>query len=377
MSADSGGEKTELPTPKKERDAREKGQVAKSQDVVSTASLASVVAYIWFNGSLIYARLEDMFDKVVMIRAHGEFKAIVVEALTVVGQYASGLMFPILLITVVSALFATYSQIGFMFVIESLQPKLDNISFLSGCKRIFSMKQVVEILKGIVKISFLSSLLYFVIRDSLASYMSSFACGMPCIFAITVEVMRKMLLYTFLAFGIVAGLDFMYQRYSHTKSLMMSLDEVKREMKESEGDPEIKGQRKQLFQEMIMGDGGERAKQGTAVVINPTHFAVVIHYVPDTTPLPVITAKGRNKDAYYLRVEAEKAGVPVFRNVELARALYATAEIDAFIPEELFGVIAEVLVWVAHNREMLYKGPLRHGVIDMDSGDHTKPYDSL
>jgi len=370
------GEKTELPTPKKERDAREKGQVAKSQDVVSTVSLASVVAYIWFSAGSIYLAMEAMLDKAAILSV-GNFNSVVYSALVVMGQDGLKLIWPILLLTIVAVMASTYFQIGFLVVFDSIQPKLDHLSPLAGFKRIFSMKQLLEILKGILKIAFLSTLLYFIIKDALGSYLSSFPCGILCIFGITVEILKKMFIYTFIVFSAVAAFDFMYQRYSHTKNLMMTLDEVKRETKESEGDPEIKGKRKQLFQELVMSDQAEKVSQGTAVIINPVHLAVVIYYVADVTPLPMVTAKGRNKDAYYLRSQAEKIGVPVFRNVELARALYATAEINGFIPEELFGVVAEVLVWVSHNKEKLYKDPLRHGAIDMDNGDHNKPYSSL
>jgi type III secretion protein U len=177
-------------------------------------------------------------------------------------------------------------------------------------------------------------------------------------------------MFAALAFVIVALADLAYQRHAHTKSLMMTKEEVKREYKESEGDPLIKGKRRQLAQELAMSDSGHAARKGTAVVVNPTHFAVVLSYRPDELPLPIVTAKGRNIQAHFLRCQAEEAGVPVFRNVALARALFATAEIEHPIPDELFDAVAEVLAWVAKNKHLLYNGPLDHGVIDMDADDH-------
>ena len=146
-------------------------------------------------------------------------------------------------------------------------------------------------------------------------------------------------------------------------------EEVKREFKESEGDPHIKQKRKQLAQELIFGDGGAAGKS-SAVVINPTHLAVAIAYRPEEMPLPMVVAKGRNERAVTIRAAAEEAGVPIFRNILLARTLFADVEVDAFIPDQLFDVVAEVLVWVKMHRDELYKGPLQHGVIDMDAGDH-------
>src|SRR5262249_37576465 len=123
-------------------------------------------------------------------------------------------------------------------------------------------------------------------------------------------------------------------------------------------------------QELVMSDSGHAARKGTALVVNPTHFTIVLSYQPERLPLPIVTAKGRNFQAHYLRAQAEEAGVPVFRNVPLARALYADAQINEFIPDELFDAVAEVLAWVAKNRDLLYQGRLNHGVIDMDAGDH-------
>ena len=159
-------------------------------------------------------------------------------------------------------------------------------------------------------------------------------------------------------------------RKAHTKSLMMTKHEVKREYKENEGDPMIKGQRRQLAQELIMSENVSNARKATAIVVNPTHFAVAIRYEPEKFKLPRVTAKGRNLIAGLIRAEAEKAGVPVFLNVPLARALFANTEINDHIPENLFKPVAEILVWVSRNKHALYQGPRDAGAIDMEKGDH-------
>jgi len=368
----SSGEKTELPTPKKERDARAKGQVARSQEVVTAVSLFSAVAYLWFTWDITNARLTVLFDQVALLAREGDFRA---NALT--GVYAAAweimiIMAPLLGIVLLAGIGVNYFQVGSLFTFQTIMPKGEKISPASGFKRIFSMKQLVELLKSVVKIVVLSILLYFVIRDAIAPYVGSFECGIPCIGDITVATLGKTLVYSALAFTVVALADFVYQKRSHTKSLMMTKDEVKREYKESEGDPHIKGKRKQLAHELAMGDGGAAARKGTAVVVNPTHFAVVVEYRPEKMPLPVVTAKGRNLQAAYLRGEAEGAGVPIFRNVSLARALYADARLYEPIPDELFDAVAEVLAWVSKNERALYKGRLPHGVIDMDVDDHRR-----
>lgn len=369
MSGQSSGEKTEQPTPKKERDARNKGQVARSQEVVTTVTLASVIAYIWMNWQSTFDRLVGLIDQITAF--HGQdFRTSAFRGIAIAFADGVAIVLPVLGIVIVSGIFSNYLQFGSIFAFENIMPKLEKVNPAQGVKKIFSMKQLVETLKSIIKIVFLSILLFYVIRSAISPYLNSLTCGMPCLVQVTGSILLETLLFTGLAFVVVAGLDFMYQRHTHTKSLMMTKDEVKREYKESEGDPVVKGQRKQLAQELVMSDGVERTKKSTALVVNPTHFAVAIDYRPGKTPLPTVVAKGRNLHAHQLRAEAELAGIPVFRHPPLARALYADTDIDAYIPDEWFGIVAEILTWVEHNKELLYKTPLQHGALDMEAGDH-------
>lgn len=365
-----GGEKTELPTPKRIRDARAKGNVAKSQEVVTTMSLFGVVAFIWGTWGTTMEKLFGLFNEIALLSV-GDFSVNSTNAIEIVKRDIMGIMIPILGVVIFAGVAANYFQVGAIFALEAMMPSLEKISPGAGFKRIFSMKQVIETLKSIAKIVFLSVLLYYVVRDAIGAYISSLACGMPCLTNITSEMLFKTLTNSALAFLIVALADFAYQKYTYTKGLMMSKEEIKREYKESEGDPHVKGHRRQIAQELAMGgDSGHAAKKGTAVVVNPTHLAVVLMYRKGEMPLPAVTAKGRNMQAHYLRTQAEEAGVPVFRNVGLARALYADTGVNEYIPDELFDAVAEVLAWVQRHEDELYKGRLNHGVIDMDAGDH-------
>jgi type III secretion protein U len=367
--SETTAEKTEPPSLKKIRDARAKGQVAKSQEVVTTVSLTAVMATIWFTWTSTMATWIELFDQIASM-ASGDFRANAANALELLFRQSAIILLPIMGVTILAGVAANYVQIGSIFAFESLMPKFEKVSPGAGFKRIFSMKQVVEILKALAKIIFLSTLLYFVIRSAIGPYIASLVCGLPCQISITVSMLEQLLLYSALAFVIVAALDFMYQRYSYTKGLMMSKEEKKREYKESEGDPHVKRHRKKLAHELIMSDSGQKARTATAVVVNPTHVAIVLDYDADKLKLPNVTAKGLGPHAHYLRAEAEHAGVPVFRNISLARALYATTDVEEIVPDELFDAVAEVLVWVKNNRHLLYAGPLDHGVIDMDAGDH-------
>lgn len=368
MSGETG-EKTEQPTPKKQRDARQKGQVARSQEVVTTISLFGVLLTIWALGGDTWARLITLLDVVALLAASNDAQALQT-GLASVYDLSVSVLAPVLGVTVLLAIAGNYIQVGSLFSFETITPKLEKISIIKGAKRIFSMKQLVEMLKSIFKIVFLSLLLYFVIKAAIGPYMVAINCEMICISNVTVSILWQMIIFTGLAFIIVAMLDFVYQRHSHTKSLMMSKEEVKREYKESEGDPIVKGARKQLANQLIMGDVKKQVPRSSAVVVNPTHLAVAIRYKEGQTPLPIIVAKGRDQVAYEIRTEAELAGVPIFRNVPLARQLFADCEVDDYVPDELFGVIAEILAWVQRNEARLYDGRLDHGVLDMEREDH-------
>ncbi|WP_181705364.1 type III secretion system export apparatus subunit SctU [Chthonobacter rhizosphaerae] len=365
----SSGDKTEQPTPKKLRDARAKGQVARSQDVVTAASLIAVIGVLAATFPGMLERMIAMMDHVAAT-PDGDYRAVVWAAILFVSRETIIIMAPVLLVCIVAAIAANYFQVGPLFAFEGAKPSLEKISPSAGFKRIFSMKQLVETLKSILKIVFLTVLLTIVLEKAIGPYITAMPCGMPCILAITSSVLSDVLVYTALAFIVVALADFAYQKRSHTKSLMMTKEDVKREYKESEGDPHVKGMRKQLAHELVMSDAGAATRKSTALVVNPTHFAVAIRYVPDETPLPMVVAKGRNLTAYYLRAQAEEAGVPVFRNAPLARALHAEAELGGYVPDDLFDAVAEVLAWVDRHRDRLYDGRLTHGDIDMEAGDH-------
>ena len=358
------GEKTELPTPKKERDAREKGQVAKSQEVVITSTLFAVIAYVWVMAPTIIQQLTEAI-KFPTYR-DGEFEFAAIGRMNEIFDLMVLILLPILGVVILVAVAANMGQFGFLMSSDQIMPKAEKISPLAGMKRIFSAKQLIETLKNILKIVILSSLLYFALKENLGELLDLIYCGMGCVGQITNLMMGDIFRYSALAFIVIAGFDFMYQRHTHTKSLMMTKDEVKREYKESEGDPHIKGERKQIAQELAMGDGGA-VKKASAIVVNPTHYAVAILYDKERAPLPITTAKGVDGRAALIRGEAEAAGVPIFSSPLLARRLFADAAINQPIPIELFEAVAEIFVWVERNRDGLYGGkPLNHGVIDLE-----------
>lgn len=338
-------EKTEQPTPKKLRDARKKGQVAKSKEISSAAGIIGLFGVIWLAWGFYIDNLKEMiliptgfyevpFEQALPSVLAGVARKFIILSLPAV---AAGLVLGVL---------SNFFQIGGLFAIESIKPDIKKINPVQGFKKIFSLNNLVELIKSIIKILFLSILLWMVIKDAVDSLLKMPHAGLGGIMTILPAVMMKIVIYTSFAFIVVAIADFFFQKYMHVKKLKMSKDEVKREYKEMEGDPIIKGKRKQLHRELAMNDTVQKARKANVIVTNPTRLAVAIYYDKDETPLPIVLTKGENLLAKRIIEVAQEEGIPIMQNVPLARDLYEHGDVDQYIPSELIEPVAEVLKWV-------------------------------
>lgn len=335
----------EKPTPKKLREARKKGQVAYSKDVTQTILLLAIFGYFIGNGASITA------DLAVLVQVPGQvvdlpFHIALEVAVAEIGRIAIRILVPILLIALAMGIFADMIQVGVNFAFEAVKPSGKKLNVAANAKNLFSKKNLVEFIKNIVKVTFLSVLIFLVVRGSLDTLMLVPPGGVPAIIAALGGLVSKIMAYTAVAYIIVAGFDLAFQRFHHTKELMMSKDEVKREYKEMGGDPHIKGKRKQLHQELMTTNMVEQTRKASVVITNPSHIAVALYYNRDETPLPVVMAKAEGAVARRIMQVAEEEGIPIMRNVDLARALYAEAELNQYVPSDLLEPVAEVLRWV-------------------------------
>ena len=343
-------EKTEQPTSKKLRDAREKGQVANSKDVASTALLVALFAYFFIAWDWIYEscleliRLPAEFYDVPFAEAYPEIIAASVTKILL-------LTLPVLGVVMVVGVAANYFQIGALFVLEPMKPDLKKLNPVDKAKQIFSIKNLVEFAKSVFKVAFLGILLFLLIRDSLSALVEVPYSGLDGVLVLLGKLMFLVAIYTSFVYIVIAAIDFGFQRWQHNKQLMMSKDEVKREYKEMEGDPTIKSKRKQLHQEMVMSDNVEKTKKSTVLVTNPTHRAIAIYYEEGETKLPMIMAKGEGALAERMIAAAKEAGIPIMQNVPLAHDLFDHGHIEQYIPTELIEPIAEVLRWVQQIQE--------------------------
>ena len=344
------GNKTEQPTPKRLRDARKKGQVAKSREVASSAVIAGLFAYIWLRWDFMFETAKEMVLLPASLYRTDFMKALEV-LLKGIFIKMTLLVLPVVLIAMTCALVANLFQVAILFAFEPVKPDLKKIDPMQGIKKIFSKNNFMELLKSSVKIAFLGFLVFSIIKGAIRPLVELPCLGPGGVPVLLQALTKKLAIYGLGAFVLVAVADFFWQRHSHMKKLMMTKDEVKQEYKEMEGDPIIKSRRRQLHKEMVMNDTIQRARKATVIITNPTRLAVALFYDKEKTKLPVVISKGQDFVARKILEVAEEEGIPVMQNVPLAHSLYEDVEIDKYIPSDLIEPVAEVLRWVQQIKE--------------------------
>ncbi|MGI9284307.1 MAG: type III secretion system export apparatus subunit SctU [Pseudomonadales bacterium] len=344
MSGDDSGEKTEKPTSKKLRDARKEGNVAKSKDLSQT-----VTTLIW---ALIFAGLGGLYaDRMggLLEQAWVEISDLSPQAMLELSVSAGKVLLlltvlPLALVSVIGIL-AEFMQAGPVLSFKKITPQGSHVNPAEGLKRVFSMDNLFETFKAIAKTAVLIAIVTLLLLTHLDE-----ALELPRSDVLSYAKLDHYLLLSLMAWVVALFLffsiaDWLYQKYSHEKKLRMSMHDIKEEHKEQEGDPQIKGKRKQLHKQLATQNVQQMARKASAVVVNPTHIAVALYYQPEETVVPMITVKGEGDMARLIREAAEEAGVPIMRNFMLARQLNFRGDEDDFVPQDLFDAVAEVLVW--------------------------------
>jgi type III secretion protein U len=341
----SSGEKTEQPTDKKLRDARKRGQIAKSNDVTTTFVTVFVLAAVAYVFETVVRKFRELFAGGISVmnnEAASAFSTMTGDAL----QTLILVILPIAVACIVGTLAGSYFQFGFVFAPESMKPDLNKLNPIEGTKKIFALKNLMEFVKSLLKVSIFTILMYVIIKGSIDPLMQ---LPLTSIYAAT-DIFRKIFLWFLLpimgVYIAIAAADYFLQRFLFMRDMKMTKDEVKREYKEQEGNPEIKGQRKSLHREMINEDTVGKTKSATVLVTNPTHFAVGLYYEAGKTKLPIVTVKGVDALAYRMIQVAEENEVPVVQNVRIAQHLYFNVKMNDFIPNEMLAPVAEILKWV-------------------------------
>lgn len=348
---DSSQEKTEDATPKRLREARKKGQVAKSRDLNTVFVFVIVFIVIAFGSEYFATQLKLSMELAFGRVAKGNLqRSDLLEIGTQMLWVLVKVLGPILLAGVASGVMINMFQVGAIMSVEPIKPKLEKLNPIEGVKNMFKMVTFIELLKNIAKMSLVIFLAWHTIDNYMREILLTSSIRVEQSLGLTSEILYTFLVKVCVVFFIIALIDMAVQRWNFMKNMRMTKDEVKREYKEDEGDPQIKGERRRLHREMVFGDVKRNVKQADAVVSNPTHVAVAIKYDREEMAAPEVLVKGQRKFAEMILEIARDEGVPVIRNIPLAWSLLQVEEGDA-IPEDLYEPVAEVLCLVYEMQE--------------------------
>lgn len=342
------GEKTEKATPKKRQDARKKGQVLKSQDVTAAVLLLLmfiflfVIAPFMFKG--IMGFLNQAFERNLLVESITI--EIVMELYFETLKEMAKLVLPIMLVAIVAGIGANYFQFGLLFTTETLKLDLKKMDPIKGIKKIISLRAIINLIKSLLKVSFIGAVTTTVIWVNLENVLS-LAFKSPWETLGTVAYLTGIMgLAAALMLVFIALLDYLYEKYEYEKQLKMSKQDIKDEHKNSEGDPLIKSKIKQRQREMAMRRMMQEIPSADVVITNPTHFAIALKYDEDSMEAPRVVAKGTDFVAQKIKMIAKENDVIMVENRALARAMYDQVEIGDAVPEEFFKAVAEILAYV-------------------------------
>ncbi|MBC7501430.1 MAG: type III secretion system export apparatus subunit SctU [Herminiimonas sp.] len=342
-------DKNEKPTKKKIDDARKKGQVGVSRDLARLAMLVAVMELALGTESLWREAIQSLME--ISLSSVGQpFGAAVGRMFSAAGQLLLVVFATLFLVCPVVAIFANWGQFGILIAPEAITPKFDKLNPVNGFKELMSKKKVGELLMAVFKSSLIGLVVFITVRDQLPTIVHLAGGAPKDIYFGFIELVRT-IFHVIVGLSVCLGLiDFAMQKYFHAKSLNMDMEEIKREYREMEGDPMVKGMRKQLARQWAMSDPVAKTADANAVVVNPTHFAVAMLYDGDT-PVPMVVAKGKDEIAQAMIRQARELGIPVIRHVWLARTLYATGQPSKVIPKSSYEAVAYVYAVISELRD--------------------------
>ncbi len=349
--ADDAQDKTEQPTAKRREDAKDKGQVAKSQELNAVAVLISAILAFKASSSFFGHVLNNF-----MITTYHESSNMQLTVQSLPGQMIgfmkvfAALVLPVMGFILIAAVVSNVAQIKFIIAKKAINPDFKKINPLSGLKNMFSSRSLVELVKGILKILILAVISYYVLNKYRYEFLILPHRTVGEIVSFLGQVIYDLSFKVILALLVMAFADFGYQRYKHEKSLKMSKEEVKEETKQYEGDPHVKSKIRSKQKEVAFRRMMQEVPEATVVVTNPTHLAIALKYEPTSNmDAPKVVAKGKLKVAERIKRIAHDNGVPVVENKPLARSLYEICEIGMEIPVEFYQAVAEILSQIYQN----------------------------
>lgn len=346
--SESSGERREPATQKRRADARKKGQVFRSAEMTAAFALLGGMGALALGAGRMLSLLRSYLETSLLARPiAGDLTPLVLggvltPALTVAVQCC----IPVVAGAALLGIAADYAQVGFIFTGEPMSPKLERLDPVAGFKRIFSRRALLELGKSLAKVGLVAAVAFYSVAPQLRSLGGMALLDVEQAMALTGRIAWSVVLRTVGALFLVAVLDYVYQRFEYERNLRMTREEVKKELKETEGDPQLRGRIRQRQREMARRRMMAAVPKADVVVTNPTHFACALVYHAGETRAPKLVAKGQDFVAHRIREIAREHRVPVVENPPLARTIYATVEIGSEVPPELYRAVAEVLAYV-------------------------------
>lgn len=342
--SEKSSDQSEKPTSKRLQDARKDGKVSKSQDLSRTLLLLTWLGMLGLLGH--YLLQEWLSTSQALWRDIPATNAQkIIEHLFASGKALITMLSPLIFLAVATALIVEFLQVGPLLTFKQLQPDLKRLNPAEGVKKMFSQKNLFELVKSVLKTLVLIMIIVIALRAGFADLLELPYSSVHIVFEVYWHTLHLILASVILIFLFVSILDVAYQKYAYTKELMMSKRDIRQEHKNSEGDPLLKSKRRQLHQEWSQENTLGSVRQSSVVVTNPTHFAVALYYETGKTDLPLVMAKGEDYTAKLIRQAAEEAGVPIMENVDLARALYRDIPVEHYITADFFEAVAQLLHW--------------------------------
>ena len=344
---ESGQEKTEQPSERRRREARKKGNVAKSMEINSAAIILFGTAILFFAGGHIFQGIRDLVrDHLARaatqtLAADGMTDFYIRHAVQMVQ-----ILGPALLTLVVVALAANIAQVGFIWAAEALAPNPSKLNVVAGIKRLFSLRSFVELIKSLIKLSVIGLIIYSTIKSRVEISQVLIDKPVSQIISFVFTAAGEVLLKVALVLLLFALADYAYQRWEYEKSLRMTKEEVKEEHKMTEGNPKIKARIREIQRATARRRMMAQVPEADVVITNPVHYAVALRYEPTQHHAPVLLAKGERKLAQRIKQIAQEHNVPIVEDPPLARLLFKEGEVGKEIPLETYQAVAEVLGYV-------------------------------
>jgi flagellar biosynthetic protein FlhB len=355
--ADDSDSKTEQPTQRRLSKAHDEGNLYHSQEVKTAAIIIGGLVLVWGLANPLLSRIDRMlsgfYERADSIRFDtvDSFTAFMA---SVAGQLALIMAIPFGMFVVI-ALAATIMQTGFVFTTEKLGFDFERINPLAGAKRMFSQQALVELVKNLVKLTVVGAIGMFVVYPQFKLIAHLPALDTPAVLEFLHSVVSRLLLAIALIVVIIAGADWFYQRFAYIRRMRMTKQEVKDEQKQTEGDPMVKARLRALRMQRARQRMMAAVPKADVVITNPTHYACALKYDMESMGAPVLVAKGQELVALRIRQIAQEHDVPIVENPPLARALYATVDLDKEIPPQHYKAVAEVISYVFRLKGKLRK----------------------